>query len=137
MMMNRDRWTLALFCIASPFVYAYTTGFWRSLKMSALKGAVSESIPLSNLLGWAVEIVGAGIAALIVAAPVAWLLRGRPVFLASCLAMAAAVTLLPDIVIGARVAYFKFILLQLPTLLVFFFLCWGVAILIDKVRQPR
>ena len=133
-MEKRAGWILLLFCIASPFVYAYITGFFRNLKIRAFKDAMSDSILMSNLLGWTVEIIGAGVAAVIVAAPVAWLIRGRQLFLASCLAIAAAVTLLPDIVIGARIASFRFVLFQLPTLLAFFFLCWGVTILINKVK---
>lgn len=133
-MSRRNRLTLVLFCAATPFVYSYVTGCWRSLP-SPIQHAL-EPVALPYMWAFGNEAVGAGIAAVMLAAPLTWLVHRRSFFLALCLAAAATATLIPDLIIGARISYYRFVLLQLPALLAFFLFGWAAAQLVNwRIRR--
>jgi len=134
---NRDWLILGLFCIVAPFVHFYVQVFWSMLAMPAfpLSAAKSQILTMSWLL--AQDVAGAALAALVLAAPLAWLVRSRPLVLASLLAIAIATATLLTWQ-GNGVADSRATLLTLAELFAFFLLCWGIAtIVVRRFGVPK
>jgi len=132
-MSNRDRLLLTLFCAIAPFLYSYIMRIW-------LNSSVLQPIPPFHLvaftyaLAFAVEAIGAALAALVLSVPLACLIHSRPLFLAACLASAAAVSLLPDIFLPSVRSYAA---MQVPALLAFFCVSWLAAALVVSRKRRR
>jgi len=127
---NRDRLILVLFCVLAPFVHFYVQLYWSMVTLRALPATRSQLFAVVWL--FAGDFVGAALAALVLAAPLAWLTRGRPVLLAVLLASttAAVAIFLWQGSFTGRAA-----LLTFAELLAFFFLCWVTAsAVIRRVR---
>ena len=128
----RNWLVLALFSAVAPFVLFYVQVNWSSLTVRALPLSVAKSEPLLALWLFGANIVVAAIAALTLAAPLAWLIRSRPLLLASFLAITTAAA-----------ALFKWTgrftdlaaLLTYTLLITFFLLCWVTASFV--VRRAR
>src|ERR1700722_19850438 len=85
----RDWLLLAAFCGAAPFVNFYIQLYFSLLAMPALPSTRSYAVLFICFL--AADIVGASIAAAILAAPLAWLVNQRPAFLAAVLAIGTTI----------------------------------------------
>ena len=121
---------MVLFCGLAPFVHFYVQLYWSMVTLRALPTTRSQLFATVWL--FAGDLIGAALAALVLAAPLAWLTRGRPVLLAIILASttAAAAFFLWQGSFTDRAA-----LLAVIELLAFFFLCWGAASVV--IRRPR
>ena len=137
-MSRRNKLALVIFCVAAPFVYVHVTQGFRDVKIPMLMGFIHGSIFLANTLVVAREILGTASAAVILAAPLAWLIRGRPLFLALCLSIATAIfTLVPDVWLDSMLSNYSFSLRELSVQVIFYFFCWVVAIVVNRFIKRR
>ncbi len=134
---NRNWLIIALFCILAPLVHFYVQVFWSMHAMPAFPVSFGKSQALT--MGWllALDLLGAAFAALVIAAPLAWLVRRRPLLLALLLTIATAIatffTWQSDSAADSRV-----MLLTLSELLAFFLFCWGVAVIVVRnTNRPK
>jgi len=80
---------LAVFLVAAPFLNFYVQLFFSLLTMPALPGTRSYAGMISFLV--VADMIGASIAAALLAAPLGWIIGQRPLLLASALSLAVAI----------------------------------------------
>ena len=118
----------ALFFIVTPFVFSEVTSYWRNLPARLQHAFLFQPVALGYVFATLSEAAGAGIAAFILAIPLTWLVRSRPLLLALFLGLAAAVTILPDLYLLVRFSQVRLVVVQLPALVSFFLLSWFFAV---------
>jgi len=119
---KRDWQLIMCFCILGPFIYFHVQKYWFVLAKPFIPATKSHLLAVVWLSG--IGLVGALLAALLVAAPAAWAFRKRPLVLASVIALATgAVTLLTWR--GGFINYAA--LFTAGELAAFFLLCWLTA----------
>lgn len=135
-MTRRDWAILIIFCVAAPILFSTITTHWRGVFGHLL--TADMSIPLNNAFVVMAEVVGIGAAAIILAIPLAWLIRHRPFFLALCLTLAAAIgTLLPNLLMDLSVSNFTVSKSMVVPLLIFFALCWAATALVNAFVRAK
>ena len=127
---SKFAWLLVgLVCVIAPFVHFYVQVYWSIVAMSLLPlhtGGLD-----SMFLLFTVDAVGAGLSALILAAPLAWFTQVRPLICASLLAL---VTLATAMYTWQGSYDDRAAVLTFVELLVFFLLCWALASLVVRIR---
>jgi hypothetical protein len=128
---TREWLILALFFAAAPFVHFYVQVYWSMLSMPFLPSVASH---LRTTL-WLVaeDLVGAAIAAILLAAPLAWLMPKFPLLLASVIATATVAVALftSQGSLSGLVA-----ILTSVELAAFFVFCWVVAsVVVNYMRR--
>jgi hypothetical protein len=128
---TRDWFVLAFFCLVAPFVHFYVQLYWSMLAIRAVPVTRSQVFTAISL--YAGDLMGAVLAALVLALPLAWLIRRRPFFLAALLASTTTVVAL---FLWQGSFTDSAALLTFAELLTFFFLCWATAsIVIRRLRR--
>ncbi len=123
----RELVILALFAILAPFVHFYVQVYWSMLAIPVLP--VSQSHVVEALWLFAEDFIGAALVAIILAVPLALLVRGRPVALALALVAATAAV---ELFTWQGSLTDLSALLTLSELATFFLLCWVVASVVAK-----
>jgi hypothetical protein len=133
-MSNKERMLLVLVCIATPFAYSFITQLWRDT--FPFHAPAFHVVAFTYAIAFAIEAIGACLAAIALALPLAWLIQRRPLLVAVCLGTAACVTLLPDLILfGVQLGEYRPTVIQVPSLLAFFLVCWLVATIVMAYRS--
>jgi hypothetical protein len=124
---NRDWLTLVFFCVAAPFVHFYVQLYWSMFALRFFPGTRSQLATMLWL--YTQDLAGVILAALLLAAPLAWLVRRRPFLLAAFLALSttAVALLLWQGSFTNNAAYLTF-----AELASFFLVCWLIATIVIR-----